>query len=138
METIMLELNVTRLLASELSDFSASVAERGATAGRDTWANAKREAADAPLVSADQIDDAKRWAGEFGAWDADEIAAWTHDDVNALVIQFVSGDIREAQSCAPGEGIADIDWDAYEQLSEAGTLSGNLFVSGTDLFASLS
>ena len=133
----MLEFNVSSILSGELSDLSGSRAEHGDNAAQFTWGNANREAANSPVLRADQIDDAKAWAAEFGAWDSDEIAAWSDDEVNALVIQYVAGDLRTAQDLCPGDGPGDIDWQAYEALCEAGTVSANIFANGTEVWASL-
>jgi len=32
---------------------------------------------------------------EFGAWGDAKRAAWSADDINALLVQFISGDARE-------------------------------------------
>ena len=48
-------------------EFSASRAEMGDNAGPITWANAKGEAARAPLLTTEeQLDAAREWAGGFG------------------------------------------------------------------------
>lgn len=66
----------------------------------------------------------------YGAWDDSEIDAWTNRECNALLIQMVSGDAREAERLCPGDGLGDIDWTAYEALAHAGTISGRLSCDG--------
>jgi hypothetical protein len=122
-------------------EFSASRMELGDDAGRITWENAKRQAAAEPLLKTPEDCDAFRdWAKGFGAWDDKERATWIADDCNALLIQFISGDLRELESLAPsddnGEGI---DWTEAQRLDEAGTItiSGWIFkgdIEGTPDF----
>lgn len=134
---MMLEVNVNRLVTTlDASDISASVAEKGPSAGPETWRNAKAGAL--RLLKPEQRDAARAWAKEFGAWSADEIARWTATEVDALVLQYAAGDLRELQALAPGDGVGDIDWAVADALSEAGTCGGNLFVNGKELWISLS
>ncbi len=131
-----MELDITRFVAeTDAFQFSASAAELGQDAGRITWNNARDEARDAPLLAtADQIEQAREWFKSFGAWDDDERAAWDADDINALLIQFISGDLRELESlCAADNG--GIDWECARELSEAGTIGGRIYrgdVPGSD------
>jgi hypothetical protein len=124
-----MELDITDFFeTAEPFDFSASIAERGVNAGRDTWHNAKQEAASSPPVTdPDELEKVRDWFGEFGAWDDEERAAWNADDINALLIQFISGDIREAESVTPADTDDGIDWDLYERKSAEGTVSGHMF-----------
>src|SRR3954470_1910087 len=128
-----MELDITAFVfGAEPFDFSASRAERGETAGPDTWDNAMRAAKEEwTLADAEQIDDLKAWFAEFGAWARDEIAEWDAVRCNALLIQFISGDLREAESLCSGDGPGGIDWEVYETLSREGTLSGRMFL-GSD------
>jgi hypothetical protein len=123
-----MEIDISAFLAgNDAFNYSASAAEMGANAGPITWCNAKAEAGRAPLLTtSEQIAEAKEWLGEFGAWDDDEIASWSHDDVNALVIQYISGNWREIESlCSDDDG--GIDWQRVEELESAGTIAGNIF-----------
>jgi hypothetical protein len=134
----MTSINVTRLVSdADPFDFSASVAERGKNAGPETWSNAKVEATDRPL-EIDDRDSVKEYFACFGAWDREEIAAWSAADLDALVLQYASGDLREVQSLCPGEGLADVDWTAAEELAQEGTIGGHLYVSDGNLFIELS
>src|SRR4051812_6244905 len=112
-----MELDVTRLIReADCFEFSASRAERGDHAGRETWQNAKEEASESPLLSADQIDEARDYFRGFGAWSREELVAMSAEEINALLIQFVAGDIREAQELAPSDNEDGIDWAEYGRL----------------------
>jgi len=131
----MREINVTRLVTeSDLFEFSASRAERGNNAGAETWSNAKAEAADNPILSDDDLPDFRDHVRGFGAWDREEIDAWDSVECNALFVQMVAGDMREAQALCPGDGPGDVDWTEYEKLAQEGTASGRVYASGADVF----
>lgn len=133
----MCDVDVTRLIAdADPFDFSASIAERGKNAGPDTWANAKAEATERPLTIKNR-ERVKGFFAEFGAWEREEIAAWTDAELDALVLQYASGDLREVQALCPGDGLGGIDWIEAEELAEAGTIGGRLYASGEQLFISL-
>jgi hypothetical protein len=109
-------------------EFSASVAELGKDAGKITWNNSKEEASTRPLISTnDELDEFRAWVKEFGAWEEAEIAAWNNDECNALLIQFISGDLRELQSLCPGTNDENIDWRRAEELSQHGTIGGRIY-----------
>lgn len=124
-----MEIDITNFVReSEPYEFSASVMELGKDAGKITWNNAKAEAALHPLISNDdEIDAFRAWIKEFGAWDADEIAAWNSDECNALLIQFISGDLRELQQLCSSDGDDAIDWTAAQKLSEHGAIGGRIY-----------
>jgi hypothetical protein len=109
-------------------EFSASVAERGQNAGRETWSNAVAQGAAAPLLkSPAELQAIRDWAKATGAWDAAEIAAWDDAECNALFIQLVSGDMREA-GMENVDLLAEFDWDEYENRAQEGQISGNIFM----------
>lgn len=113
------EIDVTHLVTSEdCSEFSSSIAERGQNAGPETWANAVAFVKEKPLAKPENQSDLRDWIREFGAWDDEEIAAMTDDDTNALLLQFVAGDIREMKRFDSPE--------EYQAAQEAGTCSGYL------------
>lgn len=125
--------NSHRLGDSPMAYYSASAAELGQDAGKITWENAK-DAIDSdghfePLLKTDeQIENAKEWFAEFGAWDGEEIATWSNQDLNALLLQFIAGDIRESEP-----QIFD-DYDEYQKQAERGTVSGRIYLSGEDWY----
>ncbi len=103
--------------------FSASRMEMGQDAGSITW----RAACDASeeyclLDTPDKLDAARRYFRGFGAWSDEELAAKPDNEVNALLLQFIAGDIREFS-----DDVADWDWAAYNDDAAAGQIGGNLF-----------
>lgn len=130
----MTEVIITRLIDDvDPAELSGSVAERGQNAGPETWANAKAEATERPLLDPADHDEVREFFKGFGAWDDDEIAAWSPADLDALVLQYAAGDLRILQDLCPGDGLGGIDWAEAEALSDAGTVSGCIYVSGDDL-----
>jgi hypothetical protein len=129
----MAEIDVTRLVEEcEPFEFSASRAERGQNAGRETWNNAKAEAKDNPILTTEKDLQALRdHVRGFGAWEEEEIAAWSADECNALLIQMVAGDLREAESLYPGDGPGGVDWPAFEADDN---VSGRIYASGDKVF----
>lgn len=129
-----MEIEITRFVeTAEPFEFSASRAERGVNAGPETWANAVGEAEVRPLLTTNaELDALRAWAAGFGAWEREEIAAWSPAECNALLIQFLSGDMREAESLAPGDGPGGIDWNAYTELQAEGTCSSTMYLDADD------
>jgi hypothetical protein len=130
----MCEVNVT-CLVSEVDpfDLAHSAAEAGTP---NQWADALDIAEGRTLPGLD-VDEAKEYFAGFGAWNREEIATWTDQEVVALVLQFAAGDLREAQSLCPGDGLGDVDWDAAEALASEGTIGGRVYASGDELFVSI-
>lgn len=118
------EVDVTEFFNSTCArDYSASVAEIGENAGPITWRNAMGASASAWLLLRDDEtrDQFKRYIHGFGAWSDDEVAAWSDVELNALFIQFVAGDIREA-------GLdRGVSWAEYQEDARVGTVSGRLW-----------
>jgi len=129
----MLELDITDFFQTEEPyNFSASCFEMGDNAGTITWNNAKKEAEnylywlDTKAYNGTECRDVLRyWFGQFGAWEKDEIAGWNDQELIALLIQFISGDIRDAG--LDNDHWSEIDWEASEQGQQEGTYSGNIF-----------
>ena len=121
-----MEINITHFFNTAAPmDYSASVAEIGNDAGPATWAAACEDSPANMLLDDDAKRDAfKAHIAGFGAWTDEEIAAWTEVELNALFMQLISGDMREAD-IGP-ESTAD-DWVAYEERAHAGRCSGNIF-----------
>lgn len=132
-----MELDITTFVqTAETHELSASRMELGADAGKITWNNALREATAmhlrGQLIDADNRGEFESWVREFGAWDETEIATWSLDDCNALLIQYISGDLNELESlCYSDTDEFGINWKKAERLSERGTIGGNIF-KGTD------
>ena len=125
-----MEIDITQFVrTAETCELSASVAELGADAGRITWDNAKREAFTTQLLADTEALAAFRaWVQGFGAWSKDEIAAWDQVECNALLIQYISGDLRELESlCYSDDDEFCIDWESVEWLASEGAIGGNIF-----------
>lgn len=124
-----MEIDITSFVkTAEPCEFSASAMELGQDAGKITWNNAKCEAESTQLIGEDNRDDFNQWAREFGAWEREEIEAWDLVECNALLIQYISGDLRELESlCYSDDGEYGIDWEKARELSEAGTIGGNIY-----------
>ena len=106
-------------------DYSASVAEIGANAGADTWSAAVDDAPDWDLLTSDDEREAFReFVRGFGVWTDEEISAWSDRELCALFIQFVSGDMREADISAKS---TEDDWRRYQCDEESGRVSSRIY-----------
>lgn len=100
--------------------YSASCAELGDDVGSITWQNALDR--DAGLLDTEEKREAfKSYVRGFGAWDDEEIAAWSHEELNALLIQFISGDMREDGLHA---NMDDDEWNALDPEKSRGSIYG--------------
>lgn len=116
-----MEIDVTHMVedADSMIAISGSRAEHGQDAGRITWANACAYGKGTPLLATDDARDAARkHFAEYGAWSRDEIAAWSDDELQGIMVQDVAAAIREME---PYETDAD-----FEQACEEGRVSGRL------------
>lgn len=130
----MLEIDVSFLLTEDAGQFSASRMELGDNAGRITWQNACN-AVDQINLTPEEILEAKDYIRTWGAWEDEEIDAWTDDETKALIIQSAAGDYREAESCCWSDELNDIDWQGeYQKQAEAGRISGNLYMADGKLY----
>jgi hypothetical protein len=104
-------------------DYSASIAEVGPDAGRSTWRAACDDSEEYCLLDTpEKLEAAREYFRGFGAWSADELAAMPDLEVNALLLQFIAGDIREFS-----EDVTAWDWAAYNDDAAAGRIGGSLF-----------
>lgn len=105
-----MEIDITHLADTDMFAFSHSAFEGGENAGSLTW----RNALDGPQVnlapSPDYWEAVRDWARDFGAWEADEISAMTEHELNALLLQFLAGDVRAAGA----DDLEGVDWEVYE------------------------
>jgi hypothetical protein len=117
------ELDITHFFESaDAFEYSASAAELGQNAGKITWSAAVRDSAEYPLLDTpEKVEEWKDDVRGFGAWEDEEIDAWSVEECNALLIQFISGDIRDMES------LCGDDWEEYGRLSERGTVSGRMY-----------
>jgi hypothetical protein len=120
----MLSINITQFIADAVpQDYSASVAEIGENAGRYTWQAACEDSEDWNFLDNDEKREAfRKFVQSSGGWSDEEIARWTDEELNALCIQWISGDIRECL-----EWDVDDVWLHYQELSEAGRVPSSLY-----------
>lgn len=119
-----MEIRITHLCNAEtpFRDYFASVAELGQDAGRVTWQAALDDAPDYALFSESDCDEIRDYFRGFGAWSAEELRAMGYQELQALLLQFIAGDIRDVPSDA--EAFSPEWWADYECLAECGTVSG--------------
>jgi hypothetical protein len=109
-----MEINITRFFKTEAPmDYSASVAEIGRDAARDTWKAATENAPDyADLLDTEEKREAfKDQMRDAGFSEAGEMDDWTHEALTGLFMQLISGDMREAG--LDGDSTNE-DWARYE------------------------
>jgi hypothetical protein len=117
------EIDITKFLEQrDMSDFSASAAEIGDDAGKLTWQSAMGEEWQ-PLVGIDAFDEFREFVRSSGGWEESEIMAWTARQLNALCIQWIAGDCREAH--IDGESTLS-DWGTYYDRAMRGNCNSNL------------
>lgn len=99
-----------------------SVANLGPDAAAITWGNALDAARKYTLlVTGEQVEAAIQYFVGFGAWSEEELRAMPLEELNALMIQDVSSEVREFRELAGG------DWDKWRRLCEGGDFGGSLF-----------
>lgn len=117
-----MEINITSLMAraEDMIYYSASVAEIGQDAGRVTWENALDAVETAPLVPPEGEAEARDYFREFGAWEDEEIDGWSAQELNALVLQYIAGDIRTRQHYADRGELAKYEENEGGRIYAAG------------------
>lgn len=104
-----MEIEITQLLEEDMFQFSHSRMEGGENAGENTW----RAALDGPrplLTTPEQFSATRDYFGGFGAWTGEELNAMSENEIQALLLQFIAGDVREAGA----DSLDELDWEAYE------------------------
>lgn len=121
-----MELNITSLFYSIAPmDYSASCAEIGQSASADTWRAACEDAADNIILDTDEKRDAFcAFVQSSGGWNETEIAAWSDNELSALFLQWVSGDMRAMGVNRPGD---TVDWADVEKRQSEGQIPSNIF-----------
>lgn len=115
-----MELNITNIINNaDPFNYSASAAELGLNAGKVTWNAATRDA-DA-LLSGENFDREAYDAffDGFGAWDDATREEWSDTEFRALMLQFIAGDMREANI---HPNMTDEEWEEYEASDNAGRI----------------
>lgn len=126
------EIEITRLFAEDSPfvpfDLSNNRATLGDNAGELTWQASVECAEEIVLLGTDELKEAFRdFVRSSGGWDDEEIAAWSDTELNALLLQWIAGDVREAFGDTE---FSEWDWDAYKIDAESGSKSSRLYRSG--------
>ena len=74
------------------------------------------------LVTDEQLEAFREFLQSFGAWTQSELCSWSEQELNALFVQFIAGDIRET-----GLDVPFPDWEQYQEDAEAGRVSGRVY-----------
>jgi hypothetical protein len=121
-------------------DLSNSRANLGDNAGEITWNNSKKLATElrpSPLPK-ESYDDFKSFVRSSGGWSQEEIDAWTEQELVALFVQWVAGDIQQAFGYDLDEDFNAWDWAEYEVNAERGQVSSRLYRQNGKLYFSIS
>jgi hypothetical protein len=119
-----MEIEITSLIEMHAPGLSASRMELGDNAGKITWQAAKEQAEETPLLDTPEKLDAMRdFARASGGWDTEEVATWDAEEVNALFLQWIAGDVRELGA----DTLAGIDWAEAEEMQRGGQASSNIY-----------
>ena len=104
---------------------SHSIAEGGENAGQNTWNASKKQALNSsPLLNTPEKLQAMRdFTRESGGWNREEIAAWSDNELNALFLQWIAGDVRELGA----DSLDEIDWEEAEEMQSEGQAPSNIF-----------
>lgn len=116
-----LELNITRFFKeASPNDYSASQMELGDKAGEITWNHAVEDSLEYLILdNEEKRENFRKFVKGLGAWSDEEIASWSDTELNALLLQSISGDIREAELDTENP-----DWEEYQEGVNKGLYSG--------------
>lgn len=122
-----MDIDITEFVKQEdFMRYSASVMELGANAGPRTWNNAKKAYETWNFLDTPEKQEAfKEYIKGYGAWSEEEVATWSDAELNALFIQFVSGDLREMG--IDDVEYEDIDWAEIRKAQESGYMPSNIW-----------
>lgn len=119
-----MEIDITTLLEMDCFALSHSIAEGGSNAGQNTWNASKKQAENTQLLNTPEKLQAMRdFARESGGWNKEEIAEWSDNELNALFLQWISGDVRELGA----DSLDNIDWEEAEEMQREGQAPSNIF-----------
>lgn len=121
-----MEINITDFFyTGQAHLYSASKVELGEDAGKITWVNALGYSNEYRMLDTeDQIEAFRYFVKDTGGWTQEEISRWTNHELNALFVQFVAGDIREACLDVPSPS-----WDLHKEACEDGMIYSRLWKS---------
>lgn len=118
-----MELNITEMFGKffngidRLRNYQDSIANSGRDdIAKITWNNAKN--APYSFVTDENRETVIDYFKEYGAWDG--LDRWSNKDLDALLVQEIVNSIQEL------EGLK-WDWQAYQEESENGQVSGRIF-----------
>lgn len=118
-----MEINVTAFVAgANPRAYSASQMELGRDAGRITWNNAKGAATGELLDTPAKRNAFRDHVEGYGAWNRFQINSWSQVECEALLIQMISGDMRE--------GGVETDWtaDDWHKAQARDSWPGSLYM----------
>lgn len=113
----MTDIDVTAILDEDCSVLSASQSELGRDAGQITWRNCLELAERHPLATNANRAAIRSHFREYGAWEREEIEAWTDSELSALVWQEAANAVRmQGTSDDSGRLCVNDDGTAYFYL----------------------
>lgn len=126
-----MNIEITSLLELDCFNLSHSAAEGGQEACRNTWKASKAKAAELNhtlLDTEEKLEAMRDFAKSSGGWTREEIAEWSAEEINALFLQWIAGDVRQCPAVEGGraDSLDEIDWQEYEQQASAGQIPSNL------------
>lgn len=136
-----MELNVTAIVRAFIDGepdaclCSGSRAELGDNAGELTWRNSCNVGdtlADF-LTTEEEKQEVRDHFRAYGAWDEEEIAAWTDSDLRGLLVQEIASEVRHLESA--GIDLEDFTEEDFREATE--NEGGKLFrgdIAGEDPF----
>jgi len=92
-----MEINITAYFANGPKEpVYGSISQYGQGAGAYTYGNAKEYASTCDLLDTpEKVEAFKAYAASMGAWEREEIDAWSHEELVALFVQFIAADMAE-------------------------------------------
>lgn len=111
-----MQIDINKLKEVDLWPLAGNELTHGKNAGDTTF----KACLSAPLIldTPDKIFSAKIFLQEFGAWP--DIDTWPDVEVNALIVQFVASDLRDAGYCDILDLTGEPKKDLPERISRAG------------------
>ena len=119
-----MDIDITTLKEMNCFELSHSVMEGGSNAGPLSWQNSLNKAEEITLLdNEEKLQEFRDWLKPFGAWDKEEISAMSDQELNALFLQWVAGDVRETGV----DYLEEIDWKETAKQQMEGQISSNIF-----------
>lgn len=115
-------IDVTKYVTEiDCSLFSSSIHESGLqNIGEITFNNALNHVvAIEGILKPGQMDEGADYLVSTGGWTQKEIESWGDDEINAVVLQFIAGAVREYEKFET--------YEEYQEAAEEGRASGNLW-----------